>query len=57
MKPLLFILPAFSIYLVIRALMHRKAGRPRWCIHYLFMAGFMMSLFVYEVWMHLQTEP
>ena len=55
MNPLLFILPAFSVYLVIRAMMHKKQGRPRWSIHYLFMAGLMMCVFVYEIWMQLRT--
>lgn len=57
MNPLLFILPAFSVYLVIRAMMHKKQGRPRWMIHYLFMAGLMLCVFAYELWMHLHGTP
>lgn len=57
MNPLLFILPAFSVYLVIRAMMHKKQGRMRWAIHYLFMAGLMMCVFGYELWMHLSKIP
>jgi len=52
MNPLLFILPVFSVYLVIRAQMHKKSGRQRWFIHYLFMAGLMMCVFAYELWLH-----
>ena len=50
MNYMLFIMPAFSVYLVIRAVMHKRAGRQRWFIHYLFMAGLMMCIFLYEVW-------
>lgn len=57
MNPLLFIMPAFSIYLVIRATMHKKAGRQRWFIHYLFMAALMMCVFAYELWMHFKGSP
>ena len=57
MNPLLFILPAFSVYLVIRSFMHKKAGRQRWFIHYLFMAGLMMCIFGYELWIHFRTTP
>ncbi|MGB0768383.1 MAG: hypothetical protein ACPGYV_11820 [Phycisphaeraceae bacterium] len=51
MNPILFIMPAFSVYLVIRAVMHKNAGRQRWFIHYLFMAGLMMCVFLYEVFL------
>ena len=53
MNPLLFILPAFAVYLIIRAVMHKRIGRTRWFIHYLFMAGLMMCIFCFELWMYL----
>ena len=51
MNPLLFIMPAFSVYLVFRAIRHKKAGRTKWFIHYLFMAGLMLAVFIFELWM------
>ena len=57
MNPLLFILPAFSVYLVIRAVVHKRTGRPRWFVHYLFMAGFILCIFAFELWMHLRARP
>lgn len=57
MNPMLLILPAFSVYLVIRAFMHKRSGRSRWFIHYLFMAGLMLCIFLYEVWMLVRTTP
>lgn len=54
MNPLLFLLPAFAVYLVIRAVMHKRSGRGKWFVHYLFMAGFTMCLFVFELWMNLR---
>ena len=54
MNPLLFVLPIFAVYLVFRANMHRRAGKPRWFVHYLFMAGFICAIFLYELWMHLR---
>ena len=48
MNYMLFIMPAFSVYLVIRAVMHKRAGRQRWFIHYLFMASLMIPLFTPE---------
>lgn len=54
MSPLLFLLPAFSVYLVIRAAMHKRIGRRRWFIHYLFMAGLIFCVFLFELWMHLR---
>lgn len=57
MNPMLFILPAFSVYLVVRAVMHQRANRPRWCVHYLFMAALMLGIFLYELWMISRTNP
>ena len=57
MNPLLFLLPAFAVYLVIRAVMHRRTGRTKWFIHYLFMAGLMLCIFIFELWMHYRGTP
>ena len=54
MNPLLFLLPAFAIYLIVRAVMHKRSGQPKWFIHYLFMAGLMICIFVFELWMKLR---
>ena len=54
MNPLLFILPVFAVYLVIRAVMHKRIGRTKWFIHYLFMAGLMLCVFFFEIWMYLR---
>lgn len=54
MNPLLFILPAFAVYLIIRAVMHKRIGRTKWFIHYLFMAGLMLCIFFFELWMNLR---
>lgn len=54
MNPLLFILPAFAVYLIIRAVMHKRIGRTKWFIHYLFMAGLMLCIFFLELWMYLR---
>lgn len=51
MSPLFFVLPLLMIYSLVRASMHRKAGRPRWCIQYLFVAGFFACILAYELWM------
>lgn len=52
MNPLLFLLPAFAVYLVIRAVMHKRSGKPRWFAHYLVMAGFILCIFGFELWMY-----
>ena len=52
MNPLLFMLPAFAVYLVIRAVMHKRQGKTKWFAHYLVLAGFTMCIFIFEVWMH-----
>ena len=54
MNPLLFILPVFAVYLVIRAVMHKRTDRPKWFAHYLIMAAFIMCIFIFELWMHFQ---
>jgi len=51
-NPLLFLLPAFAVYLVIRAVMHKRSGKPRWFAHYLVMAGFILCIFGFELWMY-----
>jgi hypothetical protein len=55
MNPLLFFLPAFAVYLVIRAVMHKRAGKPKWFMHYLVMAGFMLCIFAFECWMYFRS--
>lgn len=54
MNPLLFLLPVFAVYLVFRAISHKRTSRPKWFIHYLFMAGLMMCIFIFELWMQLR---
>ena len=51
MNPLFFVLPLLIIYSGVRAMMHRKAGRQRWCILYLFVAGFFACILIFEMWM------
>lgn len=54
MSPLLFLLPALSVYLVVRAAMHRRIGRSKWFAHYLFMAAFIFCIFLFELWINLR---
>jgi len=51
MNPLFLILPLLIVYSAVRAMMHRKAGRKRWCIQYFFVAGFFACILIFELWM------
>ncbi|MEM9415498.1 MAG: hypothetical protein AAGA29_08490 [Planctomycetota bacterium] len=51
MHPLFYLLPILTAYVVFRAYRHHKAGRRKWCIQYLFVAGFFVCVFLFEVWM------
>ena len=57
MNPLLFLLPAFAVYLVFRAFMHKRSAKPKWFAHYLIMAAFILCIFIFELWMHLRGTP
>ena len=57
MNPLLFIMPVLAVYLVFRAVMHKRTGRVKWFAHYLIMAGFILCIFFFELWMSLRGTP
>lgn len=57
MNPLLFIMPVLAVYLVFRAVMHKRTGRAKWFAHYLVMAGFILCIFFFELWMSLRGTP
>jgi hypothetical protein len=52
MSPLLAFLPILIVYIVVRAVMHYRAGRRNWCIQYVIIAGFLTCVFAFECWMH-----